>query len=265
MTCWSDVNPRAALLVPLVWPTLYLLAFAVFHMECLQKQIDSLTIDTTTQTTKPGRRPRSLCMRQFLGVWKAMDILSLIFISNTSVFLSLGAIVTTLVFNRERDLSSREDYQHYVLSSIIGQFFGRCAMSLIVAKKPDIRGTPFQAIGVFFSTFFMFLLFMTSWHRFIHSIWGVVMICVIQGMALGITSVISFHQIARDTNPKHIELLLIVASLFETFGMLCAGLIGLHTEPSLFRHCFEIQYGDSKHCLTRVMNDLFWQQGKRLF
>ncbi|KAK3755029.1 hypothetical protein QZH41_011069 [Actinostola sp. cb2023] len=128
MTSWSVVNPRAALLVPIVWPTLYLLVFAVLHLECLTNKSDWFSGVVINQA-KPTPPPRNLCMNQFMGVWKALDILSLMFLSNFSLFLSLGAILTTLVFSNEGDLGPREDYQHYVLSSIIGQFFGRTLTS----------------------------------------------------------------------------------------------------------------------------------------
>lgn len=258
MTCWSNVNPSVSILITLLWPTLYLLSFAVFHMECLKHMGERFT----SEPKIPTRRPRSLCIRQFLEVWKALHVLSLLFVSNFSVFLSLGAILTTLAFQHEKDLSTREDYQHYILSSIVGQFFGRSVMALLLAKKPDIRSTPIQAIGAIFSIFFTLLLFFASWYRFISSIWEVFIICVTQGMALGVASMTSYHRIAKETTSQHVVLLLITASLWETFGLLCAGLIGLHTEPSLFKHCLEIKYGAFRHCLTRVMDPYFWLNGK---
>lgn len=257
MTCWSDVSPRVSLLIPLLWPTMYLLAFAAFQMECTKRLGHNFSFELVNS---PSRKTKSSRIKQFLGVWKVLDSLVILFLSNFSTFLTLGAILTTIAFTHAKELFTSDDYQHYILSSVIGQFFGRSAISLLLVKKPEIRSLPFQTAGTVFVVFFMFLSFFASWNRFVHDIWSLFVLCIFQGIALGIVSTVSYHHISRGAHPHHIELLLITASLWESFGMLCAGLLGLHTEPSLYKHCYE--NNALGHCLTRVIDPAFWLNGK---
>jgi hypothetical protein len=261
MTSWSDINPRAALLVPTVWPSLYLLIFAVIQINNFGKPGYQRIPQTTDGESQ--LKDKAFCAKRFMAVWKVLDHLLLLYLTYFSLFLSIAAILSTLVFTHTKTFGPREDYQHYVLSIIIGQFFGRSFMSLLLAKFPGIRSTPFQALGAFFPTLIMFLFFFGSWNRFIHDIWYVFALCFLQGTFSGILTIISYQSIANRTRESHVDFLLILASFLETFGILCSGLIGLHTEPSLYRHCFEFTNGNTSHCLTRsTTNSQLWIKGK---
>lgn len=260
MTNWSNINPRVALLVPVIWPALYLLMFAVVQLKNIGKSSYQTIPESKDEKALPQRK--SFRARRFLAVWKVLDHLLLLYVSYFSVFLSIGAILSTLVYTHSTIFGPREDYHHFILSIVIGQFFGRSFMSLLLAKFPDVSSTPFQALGTFFSTFIMFLFVLGSWNRFIHHLWIVFALCFFQGTFLGILTIISYHRVANQTREPHVEFLLILTSLLETFGMLCAGLIGLHTEPLLYRHCLEVSYGNKSHCLARSSKSEFWVNGK---
>lgn len=261
MTNWSDINPRAALLVPIIWPALYLLMFAVMQLKSLGKP-SYQKIPESQDRALPQRK--TFRVQRIMAVWRVLDHLLVLYVSYFSVFLSIGAILSTLVFTHSTIFGPREDYHHYILTIVIGLFFGKSFMSLLLAKFPDISSTPFQALGTFFSSFIMFVFVFGSWNRFIHHLWLVFTLCFLQGTFLGILTVMSYHSVVHHWRIRdaHVEFLLILTSLLETFGMLCAGLIGLHTEPSLYRHCFEASYGNRSHCLARSSNPDFWVSGK---
>ncbi|XP_001640288.2 battenin [Nematostella vectensis] len=262
MTSWSSIKPRTAALVPVFW-SLHLLIFAVMKTKKLTAELKG---DSRIRQEIYQYESQEICVpfyqERLMQMWKSLHDFIMLFLVYFAVYFSLCGVLTTKVFSQAKDFGPREDFQHYVLSTILGEFLGRSFMSLLRSKTPGVNyklPSVFGIIAVFLAVLFI----LSVWFSWISRIWVMFVVCFMQGVCSGIQASNSYHAIANRTHAEHAQFILTIAGLAESLGMMTAGLIGLHTEPAMREHCLESQYyANQNFCMTRIKDAKFWGLGR---
>ena len=267
LTVWATVDPRTAILVSAIWPPLFLLLFTVsrgnLHLVCNSQTSGSISrferrnFEVDCRLT-PRWRERSL------SVWKSCPHLLVLFLVYFGEYIVLSAILTTLVFEGAGvgpEFVPRGHFEHYVLSTMVGEFLGRTFISMLRAVAPGFFCISASVLAIFPLAQTIFLL-LATWYRLVPEVWIIWLLCFIQGTICGMIFSNSYHIVARRFLSQHVIFTITLASILETAGILTAGLIGWHIEPLLLGHCIH-HFGNRSDCLTRSTDPSFWEYGNR--
>lgn len=267
LTVWATVDPRTAILVSAIWPPLFLLVFAVsrgnLHLVCNSQSYGS--ISRLQRSKFEIDCPLTSRWRERLhSVWNSFHHLLILFLVYFGEYIVLSAILTTLVFEGAGvgpEFVPRGHFEHYVLSTMVGEFLGRSFISMLRAVAPGFFFTSAPVLAFFPLAETIFLL-LATWYRLVPEVWIVWLLCFIQGTACGMILSNSYHTIARRFLSQHVIFTITLASILETAGILTAGLLGLHIESLLKEHCIH-HLGNRSDCFTRSMDSRFWEYGNR--
>lgn len=267
LTVWATVDPRTAILVSAIWPPLFLLLFAVsrgnLHLVC-NSQTSGLISRFEQRKFEVDCRLTSRWRERFLSVWQSCHHLLILFLVYFGEYMVLSAILTTLVFKGTGvgpEFVPRGHFEHYVLSTMVGEFLGRTFISMLRMVSPGFFCTSASVLAIFplVETFFLLL---ATWCRLVPEVWIIWLLCFIQGTICGMIFSNSYHIIAKRFLSQHVTFTITLASILETTGILTAGLVGLHIEPLLLGHCTQ-HFGDRSDCLTRSTDPSFWEYGNQ--
>lgn len=188
----------------------------------------------------------------------------MLFVVYFSEYIILSAILTTLVFDGVGvgpEFAPRGHFEHYVLSTTVGEFLGRSFVSMLRAAAPGFFFT-FSPVLVFLTLAETIFLALATWFRLVPEVWIIWLLCFVQGTACGMIFSNSYHVIARKFISSHVIFNVTLASILETAGILTAGLLGIHVESVLKEHCLH-HLGNKSDCFTRNMDSTFWEFGNR--
>ena len=188
----------------------------------------------------------------------------MLFVVYFSEYIILSAVLTTLVFDGVGvgpEFAPRGHFEHYVLSTMVGEFLGRSFISMLRAVAPGFFFT-LSPVLVFLPLAETIFLVLATWFRLVPQVWIIWLLCFIQGTACGMIFSNSYHIIARRFISSHVIFNVTLASILETAGILTAGLLGIHVESVLKEHCLH-QLGNKSDCFTRNMDSTFWEYGNR--
>lgn len=192
----------------------------------------------------------------------SLSQLSLLFVTSFSVYLSLGAVLTTVVLSDVGDApeySPRGHFLHYVLSTVVGEFLGRTFMSMLCALAPGFHFVASPLLAILLVSQVVFFV-VSAWYHVIPYLWIYWLMCFIMGTSSGLIYVNSIHAITNTVTPTRHTLLLTCATAAESAGLFIAGLLGFFVERALQKHCLHSHGNDS--CLTRSANPNFWTSGQ---
>lgn len=261
LTACASVCPRTAMVLSAVWPFILFQAYAFLNHKFLSRNKNSLSERNTQELSWLGSSV-TLTSGKLRITWSVLRHLSLLFVVYLSVYLTLGAVLTTMVYDNERgppEYVPRDHFLSYVLSTLVGEFLGRALMSVLHAVTPGFSFTGpsiLAAIPVVQAIFFL----VSTWYRVVPSLWINWLLCFVMGTTAGMTFTNSFRVITTAATPTHGYLLVICATVAESAGVLTAGLLGLYVEPILKEHCLQA-FGNHTWCLTRSEDPLFWVNG----
>ena len=267
LTVWATVYPRTTILVSAIWPPVFLITFAVSR--------GNLHILRNVQTAESFSR---LQQRKFeidchltprwkerlTSVWNSFHHMLMLFLVYFSEYIILSAILTTLVFDGAGvgpEFGPRGHFEHYVLSTMVGEFLGRSFISMLRAVAPGFFFTSSPVLAFFPLAETIFLV-LATWFRLVPEVWIIWLLCFIQGTACGMIFSNSYHIIARRFISSHVIFNVTLASILETAGILTAGLLGIHVESVLKEHCLH-HVGNKSDCFTRNTDTSFWEYGNR--
>lgn len=259
LTAWAPVDPRTVTVLSSLWPVTLFLAFAMLKHK-LNRGVHSISVLRELHRWSPlTARRRSSGM---YAVRSILRQLSLLFVVYFSVYLSLGAVLTTVVLSNLGDAPEfvpRGQFLHYVLSTLVGEFLGRAFMSMLCAVAPGFHfvASPLLAVLPVAQAIFFVI---SAWYRVIPYLWIYWFLCFIMGTSSGITYVNSVQAITSTAIPTQRYLLLACATAAESAAISVAGLLGLCIEPALQEHCLH-SYGNQT-CLTRSEDAMFWINGR---
>ena len=257
------MDPRTAILISAIWPPIFLITFVTSR--------GNLRIVRNSQTSESFW---SLQQRKFeidchltprwkerlTTVWNSCHHILILFLVYFGEYISLSAILTTLVFQGAGvgpEFVPRGHFEHYVLSTMVGEFLGRTFISMLRAVVPGFFFTsaPVLAFFPFAETVFLVL---AAWFRLVPEVWIIWLLCFIQGTVCGMIFSNSYHIIARRFISHHVIFSITLTSILETSGILTAGLLGIHVESILKEHCLH-HFGNKSDCFTRGMDSQFWE------
>lgn len=267
LTVWAIVDPRTAVLVSAIWPPILLLVFSISR--------GNLHLFRRPQGkryfSKLERRKFEMDCRltprwkeRLGGMWNSFHHMLILFMVYFGEYIILSAILTTLVFEDAGvgpEFAPRGHFEHYVLSTMVGEFLGRSFISMLRAIAPGFFFTA-APILAFFPLAETIFLVLATWFRLVPAVWIVWLLCFIQGTACGMIFSNSYHTISRRFFSQHIIFIVTLASILETAGILTAGLLGIHIETLLKEHCM-VHVGNKSDCFTRSMDVSFWESGNR--
>lgn len=267
LTVWATVDPRTAVLASAIWPPIFLLVYAIsrgnLHLFRNPQYKGSFA--------RPERHKFEMDCRltprwkeRLASVWNSFHHILMLFLVYFGEYIILSAILTTLVFEGAGvgpEFVPRGHFEHYVLSTMVGEFLGRAFISMLRAIAPGFFFTA-SPILAFFPLAETIFLVLATWFRLIPEVWIVWLLCFIQGTACGMIFSNSYHTITRRFFSQHVIFIVTLASILETAGILTAGLIGIHVETALKKHCI-YQLGNESVCFTRSMDSNFWEYGNR--
>ena len=263
---WAPVDPRTALLVSAIWPAVFLLAFAIFRENRIREKparSSQFRRVHLTQLFEIDCRLTSQWKERLASVWSFSHHLLVLFLVYFGEYTVLCSILTTLSFDHTGDgpeFVPRGHFEHYVLSTMVGEFLGRTFMSMLRAAAPGFYFTA-APIVAFFPLAETIFLVVATWFRLFPAVWIVWLLCFIQGTATGMIFSNSYHVIAKRCLSYHVIFNLTFTSFVETAGILTAGFLGFHVESLLEGHCLQHFSG----CLTRSRDSQFWEFGNRFY
>lgn len=177
------------------------------------------------------------------------------FVGYFSEFLTLNGVVTTIAFPNS-PFDPRNHFVYYACVFMIGECIGRSYitfLSFINIKYTFIITRTWILSAILFSLFIFLVL--SSWYRFLHNVWIVLVLCFAVGLLAGSLYLNTFLVAAvsdfDDANGKAFSRAFL--SVGPSAGVLLAGVVGLVLEPALREHCLESeQFSD--FCFTRSMS-----------
>lgn len=267
LTVWAIVDPRTAVLVSAVWPPILLLVFAISrgNLHLFRNPQSKRSISRLERRKfEIDCRLTPRWKERLAAVWNSFHHMLILFMVYFAEYIILSAILTTLVFEDAGvgpEFAPRGHFEHYVLSTMVGEFLGRSFISMLRAIAPGFFfiAAPILAFFPLAETIFLVL---ATWFRLVPAVWIVWLLCFIQGTACGMIFSNSYHTITRRFFSQHVIFLVALASVLETAGILTAGLLGIHVETLLKEHCV-VQVGNKSDCFTRSMDASFWEYGNR--
>lgn len=267
LTVWATVDPRTAILLSAIWPPIFLITFAVSrrnlhivrhaHTPESLSRLQLLKFELDCSLTSRWRE-------RLLSVWNCFHHMIMLFLVYFSEYIILSAILTTLVFDGTGDgpeFTPRGHFEHYVLSTMVGEFLGRTFISMLRSVAPGFFFTT-SPILAFFPLSESIFLVLAAWYRLVPKVWIIWLLCFVQGTACGMIFSNSYHLIARRYISSHVIFNINLASILETAGILTAGLLGIHIELVLKEQCLR-HVGNESLCLTKSMDSSFWEYGNR--
>ena len=267
LTVWATVDPRTAVLVSAIWPPIFLLVYAIsrgnLHL-FRNTQYKGSFSRLERRKFEMDCRLTSRWRERLASVWNSFHHMLMLFLVYFGEYIIISAILTTLVFEGAGvgpEFVPRGHFEHYVLSTMVGEFLGRTFISMLRAIAPGFFFTA-APILAFFPLAETIFLVLATWFRLVPAVWIVWLLCFIQGTACGMIFSNSYHTITRRYFSQHIVFIVTLASILETVGILTAGLIGIHVETLLKEHCI-YHLGNTSDCFTRSMDSHFWEYGNR--
>ena len=190
------------------------------------------------------------------AIWKALPFTLAYTTAYFSFFLTLQSVVTTLAFP-DAPFGPRNHYIIYTLAVMMGNLTGRTYALILEAINQDCR--PFTRHTWIFSSLLAVIsvfLVLSSWYRFLASVWIVLALMFIVGVLIGVMYTNTFAMTgAEETIRAKTELSRAFLFSGHVAGVLSAALLGLRTEPLLREHCMQIT-NKGAYCLTRNVNGL---------
>lgn len=267
LTVWAIVDPRTAVLVSAIWPPILLLVFSIsrgnlYLFRRPQGKRYFSKLERRKFEMDCHLTPR--WKERLAAVWNSFHHMLILFMVYFGEYIILSAILTTLVFKdagEGPEFAPRGHFEHYVLSTMVGEFLGRSFISMLRAIAPGFFFTSAPVLAFFPLAETIFLV-LATWFRLVPAVWIVWLLCFIQGTACGMIFSNSYHTISRRFFSQHIIFIVTLASILETAGILTAGLLGIHIETLLKEHCMA-HVGNKSDCFTRSMDASFWEYGNR--
>lgn len=259
MTTIICVPPQTTILAMSWIPLLMLVGYAVM-VKSDQKPVQGVTTHTDVtytsllqESTPDEGNPLSWKEKRELIVQNIHLVLAFA-VGYFSEFVTLNAVVTTIAFPNSL-FDPRSHYVYYACVFMIGEFIGRSYLTFLSLVKCSY--TPvLTRTWILSAILFSLLVFLTlsSWYRFVHSVWIVLALCFLVGVLAGSlylnTFLVATAGGSDDINGKAFSRAFL--SVGPSAGVLLAGVVGLALEPALRRHCLEhAKYGE--FCFTRSM------------
>lgn len=208
------------------------------------------------ENVTPEKRttPSSWTQKRQLIVQNAHLALSF-FIGYFSEFLTLNGVVTTLAFP-DSPFDPRSHFVYYACVFMIGECIGRSYITILgfVHKTLTFVITRTWILSAILFALLIFLI-LSSWYRFIHTVWIVLLLCFLVGLLAGSlyvnTYLVASVQETDDANSKAFSRAFL--SVGPSAGVLLAGFVGLVLESALRSHCIETTQF-SEFCFTRSLH-----------
>jgi len=268
LTTWLCLPPRTTILTTLPWPFLVLFLYAVLEKkdeyaspeEKQSKGVKYSKLPTDSDNPDSSLQ-NDLTWKQKLSVAKQiLPYITFLFLTYFAEYLSNQGIITTLAFSNS-SFSPRDHYQYYIVCYHLGKFLGRshifllsCTCSKLLPYVHVKKTWILALIEIAHLLFFFF----ASWFRFVPHVSIILILCFTEGFVAGSMYVNSAYTVSEVViHPKQREFALGLLTLGNGLGKLCAGLLGLHVEPQLKKHCvYELELQDE--CITRYQHASGW-------
>ena len=267
--------PRTAILTTFPWPFLVLILYA-----CLEKKEQDTTVKekqsggikyskvpASADSDKPASKLQNdLTWKEKCSVAKQiLPYITFLFLTYFAEYLSNQSIITTLAFSNS-SFSPRDHYQYYIVCYHVGKFLGRshifilsCTCSKVIPYVRIKRTWILALIEMCHLVFFLF----ASWFRFVPHVSIILILCATEGFVAGSMYVNSAYTVSEVIeHPKQREFALGLLTIGNGLGKLTAGLLGLHVEPQLKKHCvYDLELTDE--CITRYTHLSGWTKNMR--
>ena len=258
LTNWAPVDPRTVTVLSALWPVTVLLTSTVLEHK-LNRGARRVGAPRDFRWSALAARGRVSSLQAVRGV---LHHLWLLFVTSFSVYISLGAVLTTVVLSDVGDApeySARGHFLHFVLSTLVGEFLGRAFMSMLCSLAPGFHfvASPLLALLLVSQVVFYVI---SAWCHVMPYLWVYWLMCFVMGTTSGLIYVNSIHAITNTVTPTRHQLLLTCATAAESAGLFIAGLLGFFVEPALQEHCLSTHRVDS--CLARSADPDFWMNGR---
>ena len=267
LTVWATVDPRTAIVVSAIWPPIFLFTFVAsrgnLHLFRYSQTAESFP-RIQQRKFEIDCRLSPQWKERLRTVWNSSHHMLMLFLVYFSEYIILSAILSTLIFEGAGvgpEFVPRGHFEHYVLSTMVGEFLGRTFISMLRAVSPGFffNSGPLLALLPLAETIFLIL---ATWYQLVSQVWVIWLLCFILGTACGMIFSNSYHIIARRFISHHVIFSITLTSILETAGILTAGLLGIHVEKTLKEHCLH-HFGNKSNCLTRSRDSSFWEYGNR--
>ena len=259
MTTIICVTPQTTILIMSWVPLVMLACYGVMEKRDYKPEKELTThknvaYTSLLQETVPEEgNLSSWTMKQALIVQNLHLVLAF-FVGYFSEFLTLNGVVTTLAFPNS-PFDPRNHFVYYACVFMIGECIGRSYITFFtfINSRYTLVITRTWILSAILLGLFIFLT-LSSWYRFLHSVWVVLVLCFIVGLLAGSlylnTYLLAGASDGDDANGKAFSRAFL--SVGPSAGVLLAGVVGLVLEPALRKHCLEsAQF--SEFCFTRSM------------
>lgn len=276
MTTWACVSPQITIVVATPFYLLFFVCYYIMDKRHLKSprlpgndthsgvEYTALVAEGTalTQTSNAkeegdnnmenGRKDTLSSSEKFKVIWQMLPDLIPLFIAWLADYLTIQAVVTTLAFPNA-PFEPRDHYQYYVAARMLGEVVGRSYLAILSFVKVDWTEKakfPYLWVLAGIQVALLLLFIMAAWYRFLKSVWTVVVILFIRGVAIGVTYVnaLAFFRDRFEEPYREFAMGYILVSVGA--GAFVAALVGLTTEPILFEHC-KTSVNNTKLCFTR--------------
>ena len=261
MTTLICVPPRTTILIISWVPLVMIACYAVMEKRDYQPEQEVTTHKNVAYSfllpesvPGPGEGNPSLFKDKRALITQNLHLVLAFFVGYFAEFLILNGVVTTLAFPNS-PFDPRNHYVYYACVFMIGECIGRSYITFLAffnSKYRPIISRTWILSSILFSLFLFLTL--SSWYRFIHSVWIVIGFCFLVGVLAGSLYLNTFLVAAAsgsdDANGKAFSRAFL--SVGPSAGILFAGAVGLLLEPALRKHCLDsAQF--SEFCFTRSM------------
>lgn len=192
------------------------------------------------------------CEEKKTLIWQNSHLMLACFVGYFSEFLTLNGVVTTLAFPNSF-FDPRNHFVYYACVFMIGECIGRSYLSILFILNS--KCTPVIArtwiLSAVLLGLFIFLT-LTSWYRFLHSVWIVLLLIFNMGLLAGSLYLNTFLVVTGGDDVQGKAFSRAFLSLGPSTGVLMAGLVGLVLEPTLREHCLQ-STELREFCFTRSM------------
>lgn len=271
LTTWLCLAPRTTILTTFPWPFLVLIVYKILEKKDKGSNTESKEnkglqykrLPVSADSEELDHTPKSgLTWNERFSVAKQiLPYITFLFLTYFAEYLSNQGIITTLAFSNS-SFSPRDHYQYYIVCYHMGKFLGRshifllsCTYSKMIPYVRVERTWILALIEIAHLVFFLF----ASWFRFVPHVSIILILCFTEGFVAGSMYVNSAYTVSEVVSePKQREFALGLLTLGNGLGKLTAGLLGLHVEPQLKKHCvYELELQDE--CITRYHNASGWK------
>lgn len=259
MTTMICVPPQTTIVIISWVPLVMIACYAVMEKRDYQREQEVTTHKNMVYSfllpeTAPGEgNPSSWSDKRALITQNVHLVLAL-FVGYFAEFLTLNGVVTTLAFPNS-PFDPRDHYVYYACVFMIGECIGRSYITFLAFFNCEYRPI-ISRTWILSSILFSLFIFLTlsSWYRFLQSVWIVLFFCFLVGLLAGSLYLNTFLVAAAsgsdDANGKAFSRAFL--SVGPSAGVLFAGAVGLLLEPALRKHCLDsAQFNE--FCFTRSM------------